>query len=90
MAKYQTTVDCFFDGQLYPAGSIFEGRKLEGYDKETADYLTVLDEPEAPAADLSKLKKDELIALAEVRGVVIPADATKAGIVELLNEAEEL
>jgi hypothetical protein len=63
---------------------------LEGYDKETADYLKVLDEPEAPAADLSKLKKDELIALAEVRGVVIPADATKADIVALLNEAEEL
>jgi len=44
MAKYQTTVDCFFDGQLYPAGSVFEGRKLEGYDKETADYLEVLEE----------------------------------------------
>jgi hypothetical protein len=44
MAKYQTTVDCFFDGQLYPAGAIFEGRMLEGYDKETADYLEVLEE----------------------------------------------
>lgn len=44
MAKYQTTVDCFFDGQFYPAGAIFDGRKLEGYDKETADYLEVLEE----------------------------------------------
>lgn len=44
MAKYQTTVDCFFDGQFYPAGSIFEGRTLEGYDKETATYLEVLGE----------------------------------------------
>lgn len=44
MAKYQTTVDCFFDGQFYPAGAIFDGRKLEGFDKETADYLEVLEE----------------------------------------------
>ena len=29
MAKYQATADCFFDGQYYPAGAIFEGRRLE-------------------------------------------------------------
>ena len=90
MAKYQTTVDCFFDGQFYPAGAIFEGRKLEGYDKETATYLQLLGETEAPAADLSKLKKDELLALAQVRNVTVPPDATKADIVDLLNAADEL
>ena len=26
MAKYQATADCFFDGQYYPQGAIFEGR----------------------------------------------------------------
>ena len=46
--KYQTTVDCFFDGQFYPAGAIFTGRKLEGYDKDTATYLEIL-EDDAPA-----------------------------------------
>ena len=90
MAKYQATADCFFDGQFYPQGAIFEGRKLEGYDLETATYLEFLDEPEAQTADLSKLKKDELLALAQVRGVTIPADATKADIVDLLNTADEL
>ena len=49
MAKYQATADCFFDGQYYPQGAIFEGRKLEGSDLETATYLEVLEDTAAPA-----------------------------------------
>ena len=48
MAKYQATADCFFDGQYYSAGSVFEGRELKGYDKETAPYLEVLEDGPAP------------------------------------------
>lgn len=48
MAKYQATADCFFDGQFYPAGATFEGRKLEGYDLETATYLEVLEDEGVP------------------------------------------
>lgn len=54
MAKYQATADCFFDGQFYPQGAIFEGRKLEGYDLETAHYLVALDEDEAPTPKKGK------------------------------------
>ena len=49
MAKYQATADCFFDGQFYPQGAIFEGRKLEGYDLETATYLEVIGDEDTPA-----------------------------------------
>ena len=61
MAKYQTTVDCFFDGQFYPAGAIFEGRKLEGYDLETATYLEILEEDSpAPKKGRKSAADDEL------------------------------
>ena len=54
MTKYQATADCFFDGQFYPQGAIFEGRKLEGYDLETATYLEVLEDTPAPATTGAK------------------------------------
>ena len=59
MAKYQATADCFFDGQFYPAGAIFEGRKLEGYDKETATYLEVLEDTPAPKKGAKKSTADD-------------------------------
>ena len=59
MAKYQATADCFFDGQYYPQGAIFEGRKLEGYDLETATYLEVLDDSPAPKKGGKKSAADD-------------------------------
>ena len=51
MAKYRAMVDCVIFGAYRPAGSEFEGLELEGYDKETATHLEVLDEeaPQKPA-----------------------------------------
>lgn len=60
MAKYQTTVDCFFDGQFYQAGAVIEGRKLEGYDLETAPYLEVLEDSPAPKKGKKAAADDEL------------------------------
>ena len=59
MAKYQATADCFFDGQYYPQGAIFEGRKLEGYDLETATYLEVLEDTTAPKKGGKKSAADD-------------------------------
>ncbi len=59
MAKYQTTVDCFFDGQFYPAGSVFHGRELTGYDKETATYLEILEDTPAPKKGTKKSAADD-------------------------------
>ena len=61
MAKYQTTVDCFFDGQFYQAGAVFEGRALEGYDLETATYLEILeDSPTTKKGGKKSAADDEL------------------------------
>jgi hypothetical protein len=46
-------MDCVFDGDYHAQGEIFEGRTLEGYDKETAKHLEFLDE-DAPAAKKGK------------------------------------
>ena len=59
MAKYQATADCFFDGQYYPQGAIFEGRKLEGYDLETATHLEVLEDTPAPKKGAKKSTADD-------------------------------
>ena len=59
MAKYQATADCVFDGQFYPQGAIFEGRKLEGYDLETATYLEVLEDTTAPKKGAKKSAADD-------------------------------
>ena len=56
MAKYQATADCVFDGLFHAAGDIFEGRDLEGYDKQTAPYLEVIEEF-APAVTAKRGKK---------------------------------
>lgn len=60
MTKYQATADCFFDGQFYPQGAIFEGRKLEGYDLETATYLEILEDSPAPKKGKKAAADDEL------------------------------
>ena len=59
MAKYQATADCFFDGQYYPQGAIFEGRKLEGYDLETATYLEILEDTPSPKKGTKKSAADD-------------------------------
>ncbi len=59
MAKYRATADCFFDGQYYPAGAIFEGRELTGYDKETATYLEILEDTPAPKKGTKKSAADD-------------------------------
>ncbi len=59
MAKYRATADCFFDGQYYPAGAIFEGRRLEGYDLETATYLEILEDTPAPKKGAKKSAADD-------------------------------
>lgn len=48
--------------------------------------LGCLVEEKPEADDLAKLKKDELLELAADASIDVPADATKADIVELLNE----
>lgn len=50
--------------------------------------LSTVSEQDGPL-DLSTLKKDELIALAEVRQVVIDPTATKAVIIAALEAAEQ-
>lgn len=59
MPKYRALEDCFFDGVYYNAGQEFEGRKLEGYDLETATHLEILEDAPAPAKKGKKGAQDD-------------------------------
>lgn len=41
--KYKAKADCFIFGAYRPAGSVFTGPELKGYDLETATHLEALD-----------------------------------------------
>lgn len=84
MARYRALTDCVIFGAYRTAGSEFEGPVLEGYDKETATHLEVLDE-DSPSVDLSKMKVDELMELAKAKGLEIPKGTPKAQLVEWLK-----
>lgn len=59
--RYRALMDCVFDGDYYAQGAIFEGRTLEGHDKETAKHLEFLDEDTpAPKKGKKNAADDEL------------------------------
>ena len=71
----------------YRAGDIFPRKDLEVDDERVAELVKggyiVADVEED--ADLSKLKKDELVALAVEKGIEVDAKDTKAEIIEKLE-----
>lgn len=59
-----------------------EEARLRGLTKDE----TAPEAPEGKTSDLSKLKKPELLALCEERGITVSAKATVDQLIELLSE----
>lgn len=55
----------------------------------TVDVAPPAPEPVLEPIDYTKLLKRELLALAEERGLTVPSGATKADVIELLEEWDE-
>lgn len=75
------------DNHYYDAGDVFPREGLEVDDDRVAElvkggYIVANVEDEA---DLSKLKKDELVALAVEKGIEVDTKDTKAEIIEKLE-----
>lgn len=68
---------------------LVERRYAKVIDGEFPPPATEGGEPQNVAANLKKLKLDELKALAEANGIELPEGATRAQIIDLLAAAEE-
>lgn len=67
----------------------FEGEVMSEEDARRRGLIKDETAPEAPedkTPDLSKLKKPELLALCEERGITVPNKATVDQLIELLSE----
>lgn len=86
-----------WEGRDYTPGEDFEARRMAVnqrrlrllYDAKNidvkGDYLPPEPEAEVKSTDLTKLKKEELVAMAAERGVAIDDKMTKAQIIEALE-----
>ena len=70
----------------YAAGDIFPREGLDVDDERVAELVKGGYIAEDVDEDLSKLKKDELVALAAEKGIDVDTKDTKADIIEKLGE----
>lgn len=83
---YKATAPCHIFGAFRSEGEEFTGPPLEGYDKETAPHLEVIGAQASPApTDYSKMKVDQLTAIAADKGIDIPPGTVKAQIIAMLT-----
>ena len=72
----------------YRAGDVYPRKDLEVDDERVAELVKggyIVADVEEDGADLSKLKKDELVALAVEKGIEVDTKDTKAEIIEKLE-----
>ena len=70
--------------------AIIRARRSYLTEAQVRDLESVLEtEVKVEKVDYSKLKKAELLAIAEEKGIVVSEDANKADIIGLIEETEE-
>ena len=70
--------------------AIVRARRSYLTEAQTRDLESVLEtEVKVEKVDYSKMKKAELLAIAEQKGIVVAEDANKADIIGLIEETEE-
>ena len=90
--KWRVTKPITIQGRYYAAGEVVEAspqidsyRRMLHWVAVDDDTPTTKLQSEAPAGDLSGLRKAELVALAEERGLPVPAKSTRKDLIALLG-----
>ena len=78
-------VPVFHSGTRHEVGEEFEIKKEYHND---ALFLIISEDSNSDEADLTKLKKDELQDLLDEKEIKYEAEATKKGLIALLNQVE--